>query len=436
MEIERLLKILDVDDYRVLKPDCEGEIRVKISDERLVGLFSREYYLRQVAGIRALKRARVENPELTEAEFLRNCVPEDEVLRAFETIALEDELVAASGLDEREGSALHAATRPEQPSLALSPPPRHHSGGGYAPDAPEKAERFLRDLVGSDDVAELKRLLAARNNFEIGLLNVVRRALTAKGFEAPYHYQLMSALIVVRFGLRRGMQGREYGWTKDSVFVGWLEVPPGKSARHFDDTLAREKFGITREIAFIPYNPDVTPFKRRHPPRSQGIKSVKWVPWWAHVLGREFARELLRGLRFADGKEQDNLNVIGTSSARERDEIVQVALHGGYSPYFVIHSLAGSESWIPKYSKDESVKAVRNHDHWHVRYADSEVENAVKCTEPCVEIGVDTVKTYDDEGLVWSVKMPYDFIIARRAFKNANGVVTKASRPLIFPAAT
>jgi len=152
----------------------------------------------------------------------------------------------------------------------------------------------------------------------------------------------------------------------------------------------------------------------------EAIKSAKWMASWVWSLSPEHARALLSGLRFADGCEKADRNVIWTSSSRFRDEIMRLTLHGGYSAHFTVQHHVGDVNGYDK----EGREIVARHTGWKVSYTDT-----ARASEPTLNVRRDIKKTTYD-GRTWCVTMPHGFIITRRVVRE-DGVVVKASRPII-----
>ena len=153
----------------------------------------------------------------------------------------------------------------------------------------------------------------------------------------------------------------------------------------------------------------------------EAIKSAKWMASWVWNLPCDLAKSVLVGLRFADGCEKADRNLIWTSSMRFRDEIMRLALHAGYSAHFGIQhpegTICGSDA--------NGHPIIARHDSWKISYTDTS-----RGSEPVLNAHRDIKKkTY--EGQTWCVTMPHGFIITRRAVRNENGSVVKASRPII-----
>jgi DNA-directed RNA polymerase II subunit RPB2 len=153
----------------------------------------------------------------------------------------------------------------------------------------------------------------------------------------------------------------------------------------------------------------------------EAIKSAKWMAPWVWNVPCEMAKSILSGLRFADGCEKADRNMIWTSSSRFRDEIVRLALHAGYSAHFGLQYATGSINGTDV----EGRPIIARHDNWKISYT-----NTSRASEPVLNAHRDIKKT-TYTGHTWCVTMPHGFIITRRAIRNDHGVVTQASRPII-----
>lgn len=155
----------------------------------------------------------------------------------------------------------------------------------------------------------------------------------------------------------------------------------------------------------------------------EGVKSAKWFMTWVWKLQKDQIRLVLGGLHRADGSEQADINIIFTSSAHFRDEIVRLALHAGYAPRFSVMYVEGANRGISR----NGVPIIAKHVSWSVSYTDG--PNAFG--EPVVYKARD-VKEVQYNGRTWCVSVPHGFIIARRAVSDEAGLVTKASVPVIM----
>ena len=154
------------------------------------------------------------------------------------------------------------------------------------------------------------------------------------------------------------------------------------------------------------------------------IKSVKWFSMWVWRLRKERARRVLAGLRFADGSEAHDINLIHTSGHRFRDDIIRLAVHAGYSAHFRLSYKKGDHRG---YSADGTAIIAR-HDSWAVAYSDHS-----SAAEPVLKNHRDIKELAKPNGVpVWCVTVPpHNLIITRRFNKNDEGVVTQASRPIV-----
>lgn len=153
----------------------------------------------------------------------------------------------------------------------------------------------------------------------------------------------------------------------------------------------------------------------------ESIKSAKWFAKWVWTCSPSMARSILAGLRFADGCEKADRNIIWTSSARFRDELVRLAIHAGYSPHFNIQHAEGVQTGTDK----KGTPIISRNISWKVTYT-----NDTRGSEPVLHTARDIHKT-KYFGRTWCVTMPHGFILTRRATRNEAGVVTSASRPII-----
>jgi DNA-directed RNA polymerase II subunit RPB2 len=155
--------------------------------------------------------------------------------------------------------------------------------------------------------------------------------------------------------------------------------------------------------------------------KPEEIKSAKWLANWVWELPSKLASSILSGLRFADGCEKADRNYIWTSSSRFRDELVRLALHAGYSAHFTIQHNVNDVC-----GKDQAGKPiVARNTCWKVAYS-----NTSRASEPVLNAHRD-IKKVSYQGRTWCVTMPHGFIITRRATRNNDGIVVKASRPII-----
>jgi hypothetical protein len=149
------------------------------------------------------------------------------------------------------------------------------------------------------------------------------------------------------------------------------------------------------------------------------IKSAKGLDAWVWKLNKDQLRMLIYGVRLADGSIHPG-EEINTSSVRFRDDLVQACLHAGYAAYFQLGYEKGSVRGLIN-----GKTIVANHASWRVVYSDSP-----RFAEPTLHCARDISKR-QYAGSIWCVNVQNHYVIARRAFVDAAGVVTKASKPVI-----
>ena len=150
----------------------------------------------------------------------------------------------------------------------------------------------------------------------------------------------------------------------------------------------------------------------------ENINSAKWCASWVWTLHSSYADAILSGLRFADGSEMNNRNLIYTSSTRFRDEIVRLALHAGYSSRFYLITAIGE-------TRGANIITTAKSNNWGVSYSND------RGSEPVLQSKRDVKEITTYKGNVWCVSVPHGFVVARRATRDEDGIVTKASRPII-----
>ena len=192
-----------------------------------------------------------------------------------------------------------------------------------------------------------------------------------------------------------------------------------------DDEWLRKRFNILDLVLCTDYNYDTSrsSITNKNWRSCWSIINKNWIetffgnytnnykklmaPWVWNLPGI-FARCILDGLCYIDGSKKANCNVIFTECAEFRDEIMRLSLHGGYSSYFKIKN-----------------QEPHNRDIWIISYTNTNV-----VSEPVLNSYTD-VKKIEYTGLTWCVTMPSGFIITRRANRNKENIVVKASRPII-----
>jgi serine/threonine protein kinase len=139
---------------------------------------------------------------------------------------------------------------------------------------------------------------------------------------------------------------------------------------------------------------------------------AKWVANWVWSLDATLLRRLLDGAVRADGaRPQQQLlhqHQLWTTSARFRDELVRLCLLAGYTAHFCAGDCAGR---------------------WLVSFA-SAASNADSAT-PTLYAARGDIRARQYDGRTWCFTMPSGFVWVRRAVKNSDGVVVKASRAVL-----
>ena len=190
------------------------------------------------------------------------------------------------------------------------------------------------------------------------------------------------------------------------------------------------------------------------------VKSVKWLLWWVLQLCTPAqCRLILRGVQRADGQWAAQETCISTSGVQFREELVQLALHAGYSAYFTCDYEVGdirgyhklnlkrprgrkrgrkyergifNSSDITPATAHLFVPIVAHHDHWRVHYTDTRASHGT--TWPSVNWDGDGIKEEPYTDVTWCVTVDHadHLIVAQRALRDEDGRVYKASKPLII----
>lgn len=215
-----------------------------------------------------------------------------------------------------------------------------------------------------------------------------------------------------------------YGyWLANGGCLGFcgnsLEVT---SVKLSDDEWLRKRFTILELVLFTDYTYDTSRSSiiNKNWRSRWSITNKDWIntfccnhnkksmALWVWNLPADLARYVLSGLRYVDGSEKANRNIIRTECAQFRDEIIRLTLHSGYSSYFEIRN-----------------EEINNRVSWIIFYTNNNI-----VSEPVLNTHTDVKKT-EYVGLTWCVTMPSGFIITRRATRNKENIVVKASRPII-----
>lgn len=142
---------------------------------------------------------------------------------------------------------------------------------------------------------------------------------------------------------------------------------------------------------------------------------------WVWSLDAPRLRRIVFGLWRAGGSSTTlQEKTIVTTSTHARDELVRVLLMAGCAARFEASPVDGVVAWT-------------------VCFAELEASDAMQCDEsaaaaacyPTTSAARGELRTRQYTGRTWCFEMPSGFIVTRRAHKNAAGIVTKASRPIV-----
>ena len=231
--------------------------------------------------------------------------------------------------------------------------------------------------------------------------------------------------------------------------------------------------GISPASPLPPEDDEEPPIKEEEPPSvdppieedsstddeddGRPVKSAKWLMWWVLLLCTPAqCRLVLRGLKRADGQWAAQLQVIFTPGVQFRDELVQLALHAGYSAHFMCDYEKGAIRGYRKSGRKDArgrvcfehkiykaaditpgtehlfVPIVARQNLWRVHYSDMRIGHGT--VWPSVNWEGDSIKEEPYDGVTWCVTVdhPDHLIVAQRALREAGGRVYKASKPLII----
>jgi hypothetical protein len=175
------------------------------------------------------------------------------------------------------------------------------------------------------------------------------------------------------------------------------------------------------------------------PPEAEDVESGKWIWFWLRRSGGRVAVEaFVRGLKFADGTQTPSVqnrtgvlpdeggNTISTSSARFREELTQLLLHGGFATHSVLEVEAGAVCG----TNEQGAQIIARHPHWKVHYS-----NESRAAQPRLLVREEVKARAEQwQGTVWCVTVPtsQQLIVVRRVSERDNdGVVLSASRPTV-----
>ena len=187
------------------------------------------------------------------------------------------------------------------------------------------------------------------------------------------------------------------------------------------------------------------------------IKSAKWLIWWVlQCCGKEQLRLIIEGVRQADGitaprgDGAQGGECIDTSSIVFRDQLVVALLHAGFNAHFHLNyrtgavrgynQIGGARSRV--YRPAEVVgfehlydPIVARADNWRVMWSDpSRGVGSLGACQPWLAVAdVQQAPLNGGRMRIWCVTVdhPDHLVMAQRAHRNRNGVVTKTSKPVV-----
>ena len=187
------------------------------------------------------------------------------------------------------------------------------------------------------------------------------------------------------------------------------------------------------------------------------IKSFKWLPDWALLeLTAAEMRLLIEGLTRAGGTFAHGGRDIYTTGVRFRDQLMQALFQCGYSPHCSLTCPAGGIQGYSHYDPAQGsslhtaqfVQALTEKqrcrylpvtsaaDLWHVSWTQVSTDSGAGSCQPSMS-RAQCVKRVpynaERDKRIWCVQIEHKdhLIVAQRAERNAHGIVTKQSRPII-----
>ena len=179
-----------------------------------------------------------------------------------------------------------------------------------------------------------------------------------------------------------------------------------------------------------------------HPPlrHSQTSAGCRLPDWLMLQLTGDEVRLVISGMWRASGSWESGDKRITTSSVQRRDQLMQALLHCGYSPCCKLVRSANSlridtPSHVHSLSGAESIKRG-SLVCWAVTWTDLSSPAAQRSSMPTLARQRDvSLVDYDEarDGRLWCVNVqhPDHLVVAQRAHRNKDGVVTKQSRPIV-----
>ena len=163
------------------------------------------------------------------------------------------------------------------------------------------------------------------------------------------------------------------------------------------------------------------------PASSMTVNSGKrFFGWVLRLCNKAQLRLIIEGMRRASGSWLHDSKVIVTSSTVTRDELIIACLHAGYSAYFIRKCATG---WL---TMIDGVHTERTGEDWWVVYAEPDGGGSGgRASTPVLRRQMDVHKRTNYVGRIWCVHVPTGLIVAQRAVRQKDGIVTQVSRPII-----
>mmetsp|Transcript_15248 Transcript_15248/g.49741 ORF Transcript_15248/g.49741 Transcript_15248/m.49741 type:complete len:1999 (+) Transcript_15248:234-6230(+) len=306
---------------------------------------------------------------------------------------------------------------------------------GYAKKATQFKEvnEVMRELFGNKDYDRVRRLFSLNASAYKTYANykeakaIFQRKLESNMVAKPFpRIAFVGIALFLRNIIHESHPNKRVRYAAiKSAFGSDFEVRSVESYA-FDAAVARETLIPTKTAMFVADNTAIKS-KTMTGTELEHVNSGKWLVWWVFHLSKARARAILRGCRYADRREAAD-NLIWTASTKERDQLVILALHAGYSAR--LKCFHGRRSMDP--CNNSRAVSCRNQDMWTVTYSEDGREASCRASASATPTlwKATGVRTTTSAGRVWCVTLPSSFVIVRRV-KKVNGIVAYASVPSI-----
>ena len=288
------------------------------------------------------------------------------------------------------------------------------------------------EMLSDDPQKVIKMLASASNGIRLETMEIpFIEALNLKNEE-----QIMSFLEIYGYWLGDGsLEFSKKRVAKSIVFsivkkhdINWLHEKINNLQITSRDYECKKQHVIQiYETAYVKYFEEeyASKYRRSGEFVHSECKSAKWFMSWVWQLNKHYLRAIISGLRRADGCQSKGNNKIYTSSVKFRDELVHICLNAGYSPRFYSMYMENEFRGIGK----NGCPIIANHTSWAVTYPDPDSQNT-HYSRPVLFCQRD-IKEIEHTGRTWCVNVPpHHTIIVRRAYEE-DGIVTKATVPII-----